>query len=515
MTITLEDYSSGKLVTRSIPSSNPVTVGSLKPDPKENYTMTFERTVIKDDFELTNLSSKNVTVQLWLTNPPLPKPNVAANVETVSITGEFSMREFSENVASVFTVDDFESSSNVTSYFATAAKIGMEANGPQEELLYEKDTDWTPKLLKHTNFSILQRELRITTTPPYVGSTVTIPINPREHGDLLSNMYFTCKLPPNVNYTPRVGRALFKKVELCFNEFVIQRYDDNWATIHDELFLSADESLVLDQILDGSTIIVPLKFFFCENDQFLPLCALYNQTIYIKLYFNEQEWFTDYPYRMDISEPALIFDHIFLTEEERNYYKLKNHQFIIPAVENDTPQLFNKGIVTVNMTTNFNVSMITWFIRNEQYEIKTSDYALRYSYGYVSPLVNSYTNFVNWKGETVNYVQVIDYIDIFINNVNIIKGLTGDLYFTYHQPLEHGLSIPDKTIYTYCFGEEPKNPIKRGDIDFRKIPSKNAKLTIKFLESFVPQLSQNYYLHIYYFGYKTLSIDRGFGVLLA
>ena len=108
---------------------------------------------------------------------------------------------------------------------------------------------------------------------------------------------------------------------------------------------------------------------------------------------------------------------------------------------------------------------------------------------------------------------MIDYIDIFINNVNIIKGLTGDLYFTYHQPTEHGLSAPDKTIYTYCFGEDPKNPIKRGEIDFRQIQVKNAKLTIKFLESFVPQLSQNYYLHLYYYGYKTLLIDKGFGVL--
>ena len=507
--ITIKDYSSGNPVTKKI--SRPVSVAKVKPEPIENYTVTYERIVLNDDFELSKLDPDS-TLEIWLTNPPLPKPNVAANVETVELVGNFSLRDLSSNTtdSNIFTSSNvFES----TPYFATAAKMGMEATGPQEELMYEKKSNWTPKLLKHTNFSVVQKELKITTTPPYVGSTVTIPLNPRELGDLMSNMYFTCKLPPTVKYTPRVGRALFKKVELCFNEFVIQRYDDNWATIHDELFLSADESLVLDQILNGTNLIIPLKFFFCEMDQYLPLCALYNQTIYIKLYFNEQSWFTDYPYPMDIIEPALLFDQIFLTDEERNFYKLNSHELVIPTVENETPQLFNRGIVTLNMSSNFNVSVINWFIRNEEYEKRTADYNLRYSYGYVSPLVNSYTNFVNWKGETVNYVQVIDYIDIFINNVNIIKGLTGDLYFTYHQPTEHGLSAPDKTIYTYCFGEDPKNPIKRGEIDFRQIQVKNAKLTIKFLESFVPQLSQNYYLHLYYYGYKTLLIDKGFGVL--
>lgn len=506
------DHSSGTDVVRTVVKSNPITVGDLKPDPKENYTITFERTVLKDDFELTKLTS-DVKLDLWLTHPTLPKPNVAANAETISITGEFYLREFSENVESnVYTSNVFESNVN---YFATVANMGMEAYGPHEDLMYEKNTNWTPKLTKHTNFSIVQKEIKVTTSPPYVGSVITIPLNPREHGDLLSNMYFTCKLPPNVNYTKRVGRSLFKKVELCFNEFVIQRYDDNWAKIHDELFLSADESLILDKILEGPNLIIPMKFFFCENDQYLPLCALFNQMIYIKIYFNEQWWFTDYNGSLDISEPAILFDQIFLTDEERNYYKLTKHQIIIPVVEKETPQLFNKGNVTINMSANFNVSMLTWFIRNENYETTSTDYTKRYSYGYVSDLVNSYTSFVNWRGDTVNYIQVIDYIDLFINNVNILKGLTGDLYFTYKQPMEHGLSIPDTTIYTYCFSTEPKNPLKRGDFDFRTLSSKTTNLKIKFIESLVPQLSLNYYLYLYYFGYKTLSIDKGFGVLAA
>lgn len=501
-------------VTEPVLSSSNTAL-AIKPEPKENYTVTFERSVLPDDFDLSTLPA-NSTVDIWLTKPPMPKkpeepPEFSSNVMLTWT----ELRDLGGDDVYVPTVSAEES--EPAPYFATAAKIGIEAVGPQEDILYGKEpTDWTPVLEQHTNFSIVQKELKITTSPPYVGGTLTVPLNPRECGDLLSNMYFTCNLPPNINYTNRVGRALFKKVELYFNEFLIQQYDDNWATIHDELFHTADEALVLDQILDGSKLIVPLKFFFCEKGKYLPLCAIFNQTVYIKLYFNPQAWFTDYPYELELTNPALVFDQVFLTQEERNYYLLKKHEYIIPHIETETPKTFTTGEVSVDLSSaNFNVNMATWLIRNLKYEETTSssEYQNRYSYGYVSPLVNSYTNFVNWRGQTVNYIQVIDYVRIFINNRNILDGLTGDLYYLYKQPLEHGLSVPDKTVYTYCFSTEPKNPVKRGDFDFRTVASKTTKLTIKFSDLLLPQLAEQYNLYMYYYGYKSLLIDKGFGVI--
>lgn len=516
---------------RTLLRSDPMTVKDLKPDPKESYTVTYERIVLDDTFELSKLDP-NVTLDLWLTNPKMPTPNVSTvnsdgryieweestktykykesvSLKELAIKGESVLRDLDSNVytPNVFSENMF---SNVTPYFATVAKMGIEANGPQEDILYEKNKDWTPKLLKHTNFSIVQKELKITTTPPYLGSTLTVPINPRECGDLLFNMYFTCTLPVNVNYTELVGRALFSKIELYFNEFLIQSYDDNWAVIDDELFKSADEILIQEVLLSPPKIMVPLKFFFNQKNQYLPLCALYNQTVYLRFYFRDQDWFTDYPTSFDITDPALLFDQIFLTQEERLYLRNTKHELVVSSVSNELPQAFTQGTVTLNMSANFNVSMLVWFIKNVN-----DDYTSRYDFGYVSKNVNSYTTFVNWKGDTVNYVPVIDFIDIFINNKNIVTGLTGDVYYTYKQPLEHGLSIPDKTMYMYCFSDEPKNPLKRGDFDFRTLSSKTTNLRIKFLDSLVPQLSQKYNLYLYYYGYKILSIDKGFGVLLA
>ena len=166
------------------------------------------------------------------------------------------------------------------------------------------------------------------------------------------------------------------------------------------------------------------------------------------------------------------------------------------------------------MSANFKVNMINWFIRNTNYEVG-NDFTRRYSYGYVSDYVNSYTKFTNWRGQVVNYLQVIDFIELYIDNKNIISGLTGDIYYTYKQPMEHGLSVPDKTIYTYCFSTEPKNHVKGGEVDFGKQRYSSTSIKIKFLDSLAPQLVENYRLYLYYYGYSTFVIDTGFGEVVS
>lgn len=481
-------------------------VKDILPEPKNEYTAMYERNVLDENYSLKKLP-ENAVIDVWKTHPSLTTKNFAALTGNVNSISTYELEDLDSNV---YTPDNIVYVNEPRQVFATVAEMGMNAIGPQEKLLY-KEKDWTPKIIQHTHFSIVQRELKIN-TPPYIGSVLTIPINPRECGDLMSFMYLKCSVPPNINYTDRLGRALIQKVELYVDEKMIDYYDDDWSIIHDELFLSADESLALDEMLKPPNMIIPFKFFFCNKDVYLPLCALKTQLIYIKIYFNQQSWFTDYPSSIELINPSIIFDQIFLTNEERNYYRTNKIEFMIPRIYREIPEVFTKGFVSINMSANFKVNMINWFIRNINYE-QGSDYTKRYSYGYVSDLVNSYTTFTNWKGQVVNYVQVVDSIELYIENKNIISGLTGDLYYLYKQPMDHGLSIPDKTVYTYCFSSEPKNYIKRGDVDFGTKRYSSTNIKIKFLESFVPQFVENYRLYLYYFGYSKIVIDNGFLVI--
>lgn len=478
-------------------------VHDILPEPKTEYTAIYDRIVLNKSFELSRLP-KDAIIEVWRTHPTLPKKTIAAESNIIQITDSIDLRELESNVY-VYSPNVYVNTPRQV--FATVAEMGMNSIGPQEKILY-KEKEWTPKLIQHTNFSIVQREIKIN-SPPYIGSVLNIPIRPKECGDLMSYMYFKCTLPPNINYTERTGRALIQKAELYVDEKLIDFYDDDWAIIHDELFLSADELLSLDQVLMPPKMIIPLKFFFCNKDRYFPLCALKNQLVYVRLYFNDQSWFTDYTSKIELSDVSLIFDQIFLTNEERNYYRTNKIEMMIPKIYRETPESFTRGFVSINMSANFNVSMVNWFIRNINYE-QGNDYTRRYMYGYVSDLVNSYTKFTNWRGQVVNYVQVIDYIDIYIENKNIVTGLTGDLYYMYKQPIDHGLSIPDKTIYTYCFSIEPKNYTKGGDVNFGNKKYSSTNLKIKFLDSFTPQLVEKYRLYLYYYGYSKIVFDNGF-----
>ena len=193
-------------------------------------------------------------------------------------------------------------------------------------------------------------------------------------------------------------------------------------------------------------------------------------------------------------------------------------KFTIPKVlkEPDCPRSFGtsgsapgSGVVNMQMNPNFRVSMINWFIRN-----KNKTYQTRYDYGYQSDLTRTYVKYTNWLNQTLYYDPVIDYINIYINNQNITQNLWEDSYFLFKHPIDHGLSIPDKNIYTYCFSDKVTDfLVKSGEIDFRKINSKTTSLSIKFKDSFVPQLSQSFELVLYYYGHTDLVFSNGYGSL--
>jgi hypothetical protein len=491
--------------TKDIDLKTVQTVGQLKPN--NEYSVLYERVLLSNSFPLSNISNTNATLDLWVTNPPLNKPPPNEEPSPIPITGSFDLRDLGGCLDLETPPEpDFARKANA---FATVAKMSLEASVPEKL----KETKNVTKLLQHTQFSIVQKVYPIQVSPPYLGSMVTIHLNPRELGDLMSHMYFSCQLPPNIRYCQDVGRAIFRKVEFYLNEQLIDWYDDDWSVIHDDLFADASERLVLDKVLNGPRLLIPFLFFFCKKNSFLPLCAIQNQNIYMNLYFNDKSWITDYTGSLDILQPTLVFDQIFLSDEERLYYKNTPHSIVIPSIYRESPIQFTNGTVSINMTPNFHVNMISWFIRNQNYETRASEFANRYNYGYVSDNTKSYTNFTNWRGKTQKYLQTISKVDIFVNNYNIIKGMAGDIYFKYSQPGEHSLSIPDKDIFSYCFSKNPKDLTKRGELNFSTYASKTTNVKIQFLDTLVTELTQSYTLYLYYYGYVTLSIQNGFAVI--
>jgi hypothetical protein len=344
-----------------------------------------------------------------------------------------------------------------------------------------------------------------------LGNFVNIKLNPREYGDLVSNFCLRCTLPPNINIIDRVGLALIKKAELFIDETLIDTYDDNWAIIREQLFDSADQQLGRDNILNGQNLAIPLDFF-CKTTRYFPFVCMSYQNVYIKLTFNTWDWIAET--KFDLTNVQLTFDQVFLTQQERLVYKTIKQEIRIPKVSWEVPTNFTSGKVTQIMTANYNVNMIVWFIKNQTYnDTNLTNYKYRYSFGYVSPLTQSYLTYTNWRGKTIPIINTLKDVSIYINNKNLISNFSTDVYFQFKEPIDHDLCIPDKNIFMYCFSGEPKNLSSTGTINFRNLQSKTTNIQINFLDSLVPQLLLNYQMYLYYYGYTTLSFEDGVGTV--
>lgn len=431
---------------------------------------------------------------------------------------------------------------------ATGALTALAALGPQERYMFSGESLWIPEVKQHAPFVQTHRLLNplLSSGNSFLNSSTSssIDIKPREEpGDLLSNMYLSVSLPAlptGYSYTPLVGRAIMNKVEFLIDGQVIESIDDDWYVIRDQLFLDADQKLTTYQMVSlGQTesnvvpatsqvdMMIPLDFFFCRkrghnrtgaqrNERpYLPICAMKLQTITIRFSFKNVSWITNAPNDIngnpiDLINPRVLVEEITVSDTERLYYMTKPISYRVIRTWKEAIQEFQNGQVRLNFDAKFPVSMIVWFIRNKLYETPTSQYwAERYSYGYTTNFLPAAVPVTFFNGVTVDFLDAIQSATIFLDNKNVLSNFPGALYYSYRQPLQHGLSVPTKNLYMYCFGDRPKDYDNLKYINFSDYNSQTSHLDITFDPVLTPQIQQTYTLYLYYLGYSTLQIEGG------
>lgn len=414
----------------------------------------------------------------------------------------------------------------------TGALTAMAAIGAQEPYMFGGQSQWLPGSLKqHTAFSLTQRlSLPLSNVGGYLGNTVQVDIFPREGGDLLTNMYLQCALPAGT-YTELVGRALIDKVEFLVDGITYESITDDWYIIRDQLFLDADEKLGMYQAISGGVpegtnvvaagqlgLIIPLEFFFCQRythgekrtRPYFPLCALTLSTVSVRFTFNTQKWITNTATAIDILEPRLLIEEITLTPDERMYFRSRPFTYKVPRVWKEATQDYTQGIARMNLTANFPVTMMVWFVRNKQYETQDARYfESRYSLGYTTQYIQAATPVTFFNGVALKYIDTIEYATLYLNNQNVLSNFPGGLYYTFKQSVDHGLSVPTKNIYMYCFSERPAEYNQGGALDFSTLNSQTTHLDIKFSDAYAPQIAADFSLNLFYYGYATLHIEAG------
>ena len=427
--------------------------------------------------------------------------------------------------------------------FSTGSLLSLFAIGPQEKYTLTEDftkSQWDPSFKRHTNSVMYQRIVPFPPANPYYqNQTVQIELLPTELGHLLSNMYLKVTMPAlgaGYQYSPQLGRALIKQVDLLVNETVIETLYDDWYIVRDQLFLDADEQTGMFQAVGSSNInsqvvtdyIIPLEFFFCRRKShassgserlrrpYFPLCAMWNQKLYVRFTFQPNTWWCNVaaPHTTDLVLPKLVMEEILLDNAEKLYYQNTPLRYIVNRVKKESTLTFSAGNPQLQLTASFPVQTLAWFFRNKNYEDVTSGLYSdsRYNYGYTTQYIQTGINLQFPSGNS-NYIDVINNAKITLNNIDILSTFQGSLYYTFKQPLEHGLSIPSKNIFTYSFGLTPKEYNQGGYLNFSKLNSQTTTLALTFNPSYASQITQGYNLYMFYYGYTLLEFQGGFARL--
>jgi Large eukaryotic DNA virus major capsid protein/Major capsid protein N-terminus len=286
--------------------------------------------------------------------------------------------------------------------------------------------------------------------------------------------------------------------------------------------------------IPSSEIITPLEFFFCRRHSannkarerlrrpYFPLCAMWNQRMYVRFTFHPNVWWCNAPNgsQIDIYDPGttnlptLITEEILLNDDERMYYMNTPLKYIVPKVQKESTLSFSGNNPTLELTANFPVQTIAWFFRNKNYELlsdgRYSD--SRYSYGYTTQYISTGIQLQFPSGNS-NFIDVISTAKITLNNVDILSTFQGSLYYSFKQPIEHGLTIPSKNIYTYSFGLTPKEYNQGGYLNFSKLNSQTTNLQLVFNPQYTAQITQGYNLYLFYYGYTLLVFQGGFATV--
>jgi hypothetical protein len=396
--------------------------------------------------------------------------------------------------------------------------LSLYAIGLQDDVMLDKNKSINPEFLQYSDFSIDQTRIPFG-TPPYLGTFQSFEIPPKTiSGDLLCNAFFKCTLPAigsSNSYTDQVGRALFTSISIYFNEVEIETLDPDWYVIRDQLFLDEDEKTLMSNVINGNKngdgtidLYIPLDFFFCrrvssirdeKKKKFLPLCAIYNQKIYIKINFANMSDISSCGNTFDfVSAPEIILEHITLTDDQRRYF-MQPSEIIINKVYREPFAYINNSVTNIGLTANFPVSLLVWFIKENLSVNNPLTYSKRFNYSYI-------------KTTNLNLLttDIFEYLKIFINNEDITDGLPGINFYKYLQPLYCGLSSPSKDIYMYSFGLKPNQYNQGGSLDFTKVDSSTSFLTFKILPDFLLDVILNYRLCLYYYGYNVLTFSDGY-----
>jgi hypothetical protein len=451
------------------------------------------------------------------------------------------------------------------------------------------------------------------------GDTVVFKLNPQTMGDLLvnahlkvefSNIYklvdYSYTYDPEMKYStcPFLGVNMIDTIEFKVNDQLIDRNDTiglaekfgnlsqnrlaSYAPVTNgdcqtsfELYESNFMNFVCNfgiSILknendyftkgmtsfnfeDGLSYYTDLMLHF-SNDykegkpvNYFPLCAVYNQDVYLYIKFNKQEWFTNSPWDVTVPKITLVTEEIILDPYEKQYISRVPFDMPItitePQVKMDidnscdvksavgtSSKNTSPNFIKVDLNSGIPLKYITWALIKRDYtlldfnmsgsngpeQFKTIKFMNR---GNCSNHENKWFNRYNTIELDKNsntYIQqqifapLISECYISTSKLDIggfakstdFKDQYGAMFFRGFQAARKEVPFPLINLYRYCFDEVGTDKLPSGFENYT-IMDKSVKhtLNINLIDSDVIK-NNVYVLYVYNTGLKNLHFEDGF-----
>src|SRR6056300_1210993 len=439
-----------------------------------------------------------------------------------------------------------------------AAKISLKAIGKQDTYLLSKEPDESffnyVEDKRHSEFRKYHRSKHVI-NPGQVANwpfnqTIKVQFDPKNMGDLLSNMWLSIKMPAlnspsNENYADQLGRHILKSVTMYVDDIEVEKIYDDWGILYDELYLEVSEKVANRFLINrnlgfddaptsasvaryDSDLVIPLHFFFSRkfasdeyssnkpNRPYFPVCAIHKQKIEFEFDFHQQTFFTDTTDTVTLPSFNLVTEEITVSPEERNFFTSQRQTLITdlvrkhPVIVSD----LNRDVIKNNLVPNIPVKCIHWFLRNTKFEDE------REAIGDPVPATDGerlYQNRFNFSsaddfaGENTLLFTLMSEASFYING-NKLPNLTktDHAYYKYLIPFQKRLARPIRNIYTYSFSLNPVNVEPSGNLDFSQIQSEKTNIEVKLDTSIIDITTETFSLHMYYTGYQTFVFQNGF-----
>jgi hypothetical protein len=438
-----------------------------------------------------------------------------------------------------------------------AAKISLKAIGKQDTHLLSDDPEESffnyTNNRAHSDFRKYHRSRNViqpgNAAPGWpFNKTIKVEFNPRNMGDLLSNMYLSVTMPAisDGNYADQLGRHLLKSVTMYVDDIEVEKIYDDWGIIYDELYLEMSEkvanrflvnrNLGFDDAPDNiavarysSDLVIPIHFFFSRkfasdeyssnspNRPYFPVCSIYKQKIEFEFEFHKQEFFTETTDVVTLPQFNIITEEITVSPEERIFLTSKDQTFITdlvrrhPVIVSD----LNRDVIRNNLVPNIPVKCIHWFLRNTIFEDESDAIGPHGASVAGQRLYQNRFNFsstLDFQGENTFFYPLMSEASFNINGnklPNVTK--TDHSYFKYLIPFQKRLARPIRNVYTYSFSLNPINVEPSGNLDFYWLQSDKTNIEVKLDTSQPIDITiETFSLNMYYTGYQTFVFSNGF-----